>query len=82
MTSQNQTSHSGLDKSAFDYLRPTTEQQLVMEKVRGHFSAFAEMLEEHIPPGPDKTYLLRKLRECGMWANVAITRNGDGSPRI
>jgi hypothetical protein len=27
------------------------------------------------------TYILRKLREVGMWANVSITRNPDGSPR-
>jgi len=71
-----------LDKGTFDYLRPTPEQQLVMEEVRAEFSKFAEMLGEKLPPGADKTYLLRKLREVGMWANVAITRNGDGSPRV
>jgi len=42
---------------------------------------YAEVLDQYVPDGPDKTYLLRKLREIAMWANVAITRNADGSPR-
>ena len=37
--------------------------------------------EALIPDGPDKTYMLRKFREVAMWANIAITRNPDGSPR-
>jgi hypothetical protein len=47
-------------------------------------SAFAELtveLDNIIPDGPDKTYMLRQLRDCAMWANIAITRNPDGSPR-
>ena len=32
----------------------------------------AEMIE---------TYALRKFREVAMWANIAITRNPDGSPK-
>ena len=38
-------------------------------------------IEHLVPDGPDKTYILRKLREVAMWVNVAITRNPDGSPR-
>ena len=30
---------------------------------------------------PDKTYVLRKLREVAMWANVSLTRHADGAPR-
>ena len=70
-----------LDKITFDYLTPTSEQKRIMDEVRVYFHQFADMLEKQIPPGPDKTYLLRKLREVGMWANIAITRNADGSQR-
>ena len=41
----------------------------------------AAKLDAVIPEGADKTYLLRKLREVAMWANVAITREADGTPR-
>lgn len=53
-----------------------------MSKVRVATRDYANALQEIIPEGPDKTYLLRKVREIGMWANVAITRNADGSPRL
>lgn len=67
--------------STFEYLKPTDEQQKTMVIVRGHFTDFAANLDVFLPDGPDKTYLMRKLREVAMWANVAITRQPDGSPR-
>jgi len=42
---------------------------------------YAETLEELLPAGPDKTYVMRKLREVAMWANIALTRNPDGTPK-
>jgi hypothetical protein len=65
----------------FDYLKPTDNQLQVMANVRAEFRLFAESLDHAIPDGPDKTFLMRQLRDCAMWANVAITRNADGSPR-
>jgi hypothetical protein len=70
-----------LHPSTFNYLQPTTEQINTMGAVRDAFSVFAATIEPWIPDGPDKTYLMRQLRDCGMWANIAITRNPDGSPR-
>lgn len=67
--------------STFEYLRPNEDQVATMERVRGAASNYAAILDANVPDGPDKTYLMRKLREVGMWANVAITRNPDGSPR-
>lgn len=67
--------------STFEYLRPTDTQVATMSTLRDAAARYASALEGHIPDGPDKTYLLRKLREVGMWANVAVTRNPDGSPR-
>jgi hypothetical protein len=70
-----------LDDAVFDYLKPSDEQQSIMAVCREAACDYAEILDRRVPDGPDKTYLLRKLREVAMWANVAITRNADGSPR-
>lgn len=70
-----------LHESTFGYLMPTDGQKETMNEVRARFKKLVENIDPLIPEGPDKTYLLRKLRECAMWANIAITRQPDGSPR-
>ncbi len=70
-----------LHSSTFAYLKPTDAQMEAMEHARTVFRVAVEDLEDLLPAGPDKTYVLRQLRDCAMWANVAITRNPDGSPR-
>lgn len=70
-----------LHSSTFDYLKPTDTQMALMGELRLAGAHYANLLENLLPDGPDKTYTLRKLREVAMWANVAATRNADGSPR-
>jgi len=70
-----------MHESTFEYLKPTAEQLEKMARVRAGFADLLNMLGGELPPGPDATYLIRKLRECAMWANVTITRHPDGSPR-
>ena len=70
-----------LHPSTFEYLKPTDAQVETMAKMRGEARNFAKAVEELVPEGPDKTYLLRKFREIAMWANIAITRQPDGSAR-
>lgn len=65
----------------FDYLKPSDSQVDSMQACREAAAEYLKVLEENVPGGPDKTYLIRKLREVAMWANVAITRQPDGSPR-
>lgn len=65
----------------FSYLKPTDSQVLTMDILREAAAEYAGALEAYIPDGPDKTYLIRKLREVAMWANVAVTRHADGSAR-
>lgn len=65
----------------FEYLRPTDAQSAHMNRVRLAFAAFASVLNAELPEGPDKTYIMRKLRECSMWSNMAIMRLPDGTPR-
>lgn len=71
-----------LDKSTFEYLKPTDEQVSQMQEVRDAAKVYADALDRLLPEGPDKTYALRKFREVAMWANITITRQADGSPRI
>ena len=70
-----------LHPTAFEYLSPSNNQKDEMAIVRSAAAGYAKVLEQVLPDGPDKTYILRKLREVAMWANVAITRQSDGSPR-
>lgn len=70
-----------MHRSTFEYLKPTEKQLMQMAAFREEFAQFAACLEIGLPDGPDKTYILRKLRELAMWVNVAITRHADGSPR-
>ncbi len=70
-----------LHKSTFDFLKATDEQVSQMVKVREAAKAYADVLEAHLPDGADKTFILRAHRANAMWANVAITREADGSPR-
>lgn len=71
-----------LHSTAFDYLQPTQEQIEQMRKMRDAAKVYADHLEYYLPEGPDKTYCLRLLRTVAMWANIAITKQPDGAPRI
>lgn len=70
-----------MHSSTFEYLQPTDAQKADMEVCRKAAADYARTVTAKLPDGPDKTYLLRKFREVAMWANIAITRNADGSPR-
>jgi hypothetical protein len=70
-----------LHPETFEYLKPTNTQMLDMRDARDAARMYANALERLVADGPDKTYILRQLREVAMWVNVAITRNPDGSPR-
>lgn len=71
-----------LHGSIFQYLKPTDAQMETMSYARDALERCATELNDLLPDGPDKTYVIRKLREVGMWANVAITREADGAPRV
>jgi hypothetical protein len=67
--------------STFEYLQPTDEQKAQMETVRAAAKAYFDALDSVLPDGPDKTFAIRNHRTTAMWANIAITRQPDGSPR-
>lgn len=71
----------GLHKSTFEYLKPTENQLTTMSVVRQVNADYAKQMDELLPDGPDKTVIMRQIRDVGMWANVTITRLPDGTPR-
>lgn len=72
---------SNLHASTFEYLKPSEIQIDRMAIVRQAAKDFCDVLERELPDGPDKTFVIRAHRSNAMWANVAITRLADGTPR-
>lgn len=70
-----------MHESTYEYLKPTDDQLARMARVRLAAKVYGEVLEAELPDGPDKTYTIRNHRHSAMWANVAITRHPDGTPR-
>ncbi len=70
-----------LHPSTFEYLKPTEAQIEAMAVVRKAAKDYCDILEKMLPEGPDKTYMIRAHRSNAMWANIAITRLPDGTPR-
>jgi len=68
--------------STFEYLKPSDAQIEVMNHLRKVTADYAAQLDQALDSGPDKTYILRRVRETAFWINVALTRNSDGSPRV
>lgn len=67
--------------STYEYLKLTDEQIASLAKVRAAAKAYSDVLDAELPDGPDKTFTIRAHRSNAMWANVAITRLPDGTPR-
>ena len=67
--------------STFEFLKPTDQQIDQMSRIRQAAKDYCNILERDLPDGPDKTYIIRAHRSNAMWANVAITRLPDGTPR-
>ncbi len=70
-----------LHESTFGYLKPTDMQLAQMTTLRQAAAAYAVVVDEALPYGPDKLEILRLIRTAAMWANVAVTRQEDGTPR-
>ena len=70
-----------LHDSTFQYLKPSERQMDTMSSLRDDFTRFTIMLQQALPDGPDKTHVIRLIRDAAMWSHVCITRHSDGSPR-
>lgn len=70
-----------MHSSTFEYLKPTDAQVEAMAELRKAAADYCSILDHILPDGPDKTFVIRAHRSNAMWANVAITRLPDGTPR-
>ena len=70
-----------MDERTYQYLQPTEAQIKAMAELREAAKEYSDVLEAILPDGPDKTWCIRNHRTTAMWANVAVDRNPDGSPR-
>lgn len=70
-----------MHESTFSDLMPTGAQAQTMASAREAYRVCAAAVATLLPDGPDKDHAIRMLRGSSMWANIAITREADGSLR-
>jgi hypothetical protein len=70
-----------LHPTTFEYLKPTDTQMDKMAHMRRLFSTFVSALDNELPDGADKAYIIRLIRDAAMWTNITLTRTADGTPR-
>lgn len=63
-------------RDAFEYHPWTPEQAQKGLAVRVALELAVEAIIRSVPPGPDRTVAIRKIREARMDANSAITHGG------
>jgi hypothetical protein len=61
---------------AFTYHEWTPEMIAKGVEVRKALASAVEVIVKNVPPGPDRTVAIRKIREARMDANSAITHGG------
>lgn len=62
-----------LDK--FRYHPPTAEGAARHQRLTTEFSRIAEVIEEVLPEGREKSLVYTKLEEAKFWASAAVARN-------
>lgn len=68
----------------FAYHKPTGGKTEYHESVRHHCELLANIIDELVPDGREKSTAITKLEEAMFWANAGIARNpevevaGDG----
>lgn len=63
-------------EDAFEYHPWTEEQRMKGAAVRGALAQAVKMIVQNVPPSPDRSAAIRKIREARMDANSAITHGG------
>jgi len=63
-------------EDAFEYHPWTPEKIEAGKKVRRALAEAVKVIVANVPPGPDRTTAIRKIREARMDANSAITHDG------
>lgn len=58
--------------SVFTYHPPTEDQIPRYETLRATGRVMAQVIAELVPPGPERSTALARVREAVMWANAGI----------
>lgn len=61
---------------AFHYHKWDEAQSTAGQYVREAMATAVKVLVQYVPPSPDRSAAIRKIREARMDANSAITHNG------
>lgn len=61
----------------FDYHKPSDEQVAFISDVRRGAKAFAKVVWDACPNGPDRTVAIRYIHEAMMTANKSIVLEGE-----
>lgn len=61
---------------AFEYHKWTSEQVEAGSRIRKALAEAVKVIVADVPPSPDRTTAIRKIREARMDANSAITHGG------
>lgn len=59
----------------FKYHAPDDVKKARHEKIRSHLGLIADVLNEELPDGREKSTAITKLEETMFWSNAAIARN-------
>lgn len=59
----------------FQYVQPTAEQLVTMQKYRDRFEALATEIQQELPSSRGLSLALTNLEQSAMWLNKAITKN-------
>ena len=63
-------------ENVFTYHPPTPNQIPKYDEIRKAAKIFAKVIQDQVPEGPDKSVVMRKLREAVMTANAAVALEG------
>lgn len=63
-------------RKQFTYHSPDEGQIARMRQIREKALELAELIEQNVEPGPDRSAAIRKLRECVMTANAGVVLDG------
>lgn len=61
---------------AFEYHQWSDDMVDAGKKVRWHLAEAVKVIVAFVPPGPDRSAAIRKIREARMDCNSAITHRG------
>ena len=70
-----------MHETTFEYLKPSDAQIATMGELRQAFAELVQHIEDRIPESRYRSLAITELESAAMWANKAITRQGNGTPR-